>query len=88
MTMMMMMMMMMMIMTMMTMMIIMCFLYPKGPQTGLAPEWPINYDDDDDIDDNAEDDDDDDDDSDGNDVFIVKNIFFVGILYLKLHYSD
>ena len=35
--MMMMMMMMMMVMMMMTMMIIMCFLHPKGPQTGMAP---------------------------------------------------
>jgi hypothetical protein len=35
--MMMMMMMMIMMMTTMTMMVIMCFLYPKGPQTGLAP---------------------------------------------------
>ena len=35
--MMMMMMMMIMLMRMMTMMIIMCFLHPKGPQTGLAP---------------------------------------------------
>ena len=35
--MMMMMMMMIMMMTMMTMMIIICFLHPKGPQTGLAP---------------------------------------------------
>ena len=35
--MMMMMMMMIMMMTTMTMMIIMCFLHPKGPQTGLAP---------------------------------------------------
>ena len=33
----MMMMMMIMMMTMMTMMIIICFLHPKGPQTGLAP---------------------------------------------------
>ena len=37
MTMVMMMMMMMLRMTMMTMMIVMCFLHPKGPQTGLAP---------------------------------------------------
>ena len=35
--MMMMLMMMIMMMTTMTMMIIMCFLHPKGPQTGLAP---------------------------------------------------
>ena len=34
----MMMMMMIMMMTTMTMMIIMCFLHPKGPKTGLAPE--------------------------------------------------
>ena len=34
---MMMMMMMIMMMMMMTMMIIMCFLHPKGPQTGMAP---------------------------------------------------
>ena len=36
--MMMMMMMMIMMMTTMTMMIILCFLHPKGPPTGLAPE--------------------------------------------------
>ena len=34
---MMMMMMMIMMIMMMTMMIIICFLYPKGPQTGMAP---------------------------------------------------
>ena len=48
----------------MTIIIIMCFLYPKGPQTGLAPGGPINYDDDDEIDDNDPDDDDHDDDCD------------------------
>ena len=36
----MMMMMMIMMMLAMTMMIIVCFLDPKGPQTGLAPEGP------------------------------------------------
>ena len=57
--------------------IIMYFLQSKGPQTGLAPGGPINYDDDDDIDDNTEDDDDDDDedddddDSDSNDVLFL-----------------
>ena len=45
--MMMMMMMMIMMITMMTMMTIMCFYHPKGPQTGMEPGEPINYDDDD-----------------------------------------
>ena len=51
---------------MMMIMIIMCFLYSKGPQTGLAPGGgSINYDgdiDDDDFDDNDNNDDDDDED--------------------------
>ena len=53
---------------------------------------PINYDDDDKIydtdNDDYGDDDDDDDNNDGNVFFVFINIFFVIILYLKLHYSD
>ena len=68
--MMMMMIMMMIMMTIMTMTNIMCFLDPKGPQTGLVPGvGPIKYDDDDDFDDNDDNDDDDDGDSYGNDLF-------------------
>ena len=68
------MMMMMMMITILTMMNIMCFLHPKGPQTGLVPGGPIKYDDDDDFDDNDNDGDDDDDDgsdSDGNDLIYI-----------------
>ena len=72
-----------MMMMMITMMIIMCFLHPKGPQTGLAPGGPINYDVDDEIDDyddqNDEDDDDNDDNNDGNGVFFLQKHFCVGI---------
>ena len=69
-------MMMMMMMTIMMMMIAMCFLHPKGPETGR----PMNNDDYDEIGDNDNtdddyDDDDDNDDNDGTDVFFFKNIF-------------
>ena len=82
-----MMMMMMIMVTMMAMMIMMCFLNTKGRLTQM-PQWggPINYNDDD-VGDKDGDDDDDNNGDDDDDEF-SENIFFVGLLYLKLYQTD